>query len=303
MRPASACTRRASRRAVGPDVVQAQDRQVSIDAPPRAQAALRFAVGGKRTVLLHQRVPYPFHVTRVFHLDPARPDLATLYLQSASGGLYRGDRLGLAIDVAPAAAVHVTTQAATIVHDTRGVGAAQLTEINVADNGFAAVTPDPLVLFPGAAITSTTEIVLAPSAGAILTDGVACHDLDGTGRAFDRYAVAVIVRDEHRRLLVADRGSLNGTEFLGEASPLGRYRAVGAVFVLGRGAERLDPAALERRLDGLGCLAGIGAMPNGAGLGGRILAPDGGTLARGLDAAFAHAFEAMVGIPPAPRRK
>src|SRR6266568_3233645 len=72
----------------------------------RIEASLHFATGGGRTVLVHQHVPYPFHVTRAFHLDRARPDLATLYLQSASGGLYRGDRLMLDIDVAPGAAAH-----------------------------------------------------------------------------------------------------------------------------------------------------------------------------------------------------
>ncbi len=58
-------------------------------------ATLRFARGGGRTFLKEQRTPYPFHTTRPHYLDADRPDLATLYLQSASGGLYRGDRLEL----------------------------------------------------------------------------------------------------------------------------------------------------------------------------------------------------------------
>jgi hypothetical protein len=49
------------------------------------EASLHFGHGGARTVLTRQRVPYPFHVTRSFYLDQARPDLATLYLQSAAG--------------------------------------------------------------------------------------------------------------------------------------------------------------------------------------------------------------------------
>jgi urease accessory protein len=52
------------------------------------EASLCFSRGGGRTVLARQRLPYPFHATRTFHLDQARPDLATLYLQSAAGGLY-----------------------------------------------------------------------------------------------------------------------------------------------------------------------------------------------------------------------
>ena len=44
--------------------------------------------------------PIPFHVTRPFYLDAQRPDLATLYLQSSSGGVYGGDDLSLTLDIA-----------------------------------------------------------------------------------------------------------------------------------------------------------------------------------------------------------
>ena len=50
-------------------------------------------------MLRRQRVPYPFHATRTFYLDQSRPDLATLYMQSAAGGLYRGDHVALSITV------------------------------------------------------------------------------------------------------------------------------------------------------------------------------------------------------------
>src|SRR5689334_23739760 len=46
--------------------------------------------------------------------------MATLYLQSAAGGLYRGDDLAVAIEVGPVAAAEITTQAATVVHNAHG---------------------------------------------------------------------------------------------------------------------------------------------------------------------------------------
>jgi urease accessory protein len=269
----------------------------------QVEAKLRFAIGGGRTVLTQQRVPYPYHVTRLFHLDPARPELATLYLQSAAGGLYCGDRLTLAIEVDPAAAVHVTTQAATIVHDTRGQGVTQRTQISIAPQGFAALSPDPLVLFPGAAITNTTEVLLRRNASCILVDGFACHDPRGEGRRFERFSAATTVRDDRGEILLADSGCVLGTDLRGDAGPLGPYRAVGTVLVLGRGADHLDSAALERRLEACGCLAGLSAAPNGLGLAGRILSADGGALGRGMECAFAWAFEALLGVPPTRRRK
>lgn len=266
-------------------------------------ASLRFSRGGGRTVLVRQRVPYPFHATRTFYLDRARPEIATLYLQSASGGLYRGDNLALLIVADAHAAAHVTTQASTIVHRTHKRGVTQRTHIEIAEHAFAAMTPDPLVLFPGAQIACTTDISLAATANAIFTDGLAHHDPDGKSRPFDRYSNSIVVRSTEGVVLLADRGSLAGESMLGPASPLGPFRAVGTVLVLGHGSERCDPTVLESRLATCGCIAGISRLPNNAGVGGRILAADGGALARGLETAFAVAFEAMIGVPPARRRK
>ena len=267
------------------------------------EASLHFSRGGGRTMLARQRVPYPFHATRPFYLDQAFPELATLYLQSASGGLYRGDSVALSIVADRHAAAHVTTQAATIVHRTHQRGVVQNTRIEVGEHAFLAMTPDPLVLFPGAEISCSTDITLAAGGRAILIDGLAQHDPEGLGCPFDRYSNAVIVRDAAGAVLLADRGSLTGEAMSGPASPLGPFRAVGTLFVVGDGAERCDADVLESRLAELGCVAGLSKLPNNAGIGGRILAENGGALARGLEAAFALAFAALLGVPPARRRK
>jgi urease accessory protein len=102
---------------------------------------------------------------------------------------------------------------------------------------------------------------------------------------------------------VADRGAIAGSHFLGGASPAGPYAAVGTLLALGPGAERIAAAELERQLDTLRCVAGVTRTPHELGVAIRMLAPDGGALARGLDLAFAVAFEALLGFPPARRRK
>ncbi len=272
------------------------------------EAGLEFSHGGGRTVLARQRLPYPFHATRPFYLDPARADLATLYLQSAAGGLYRGDRIALSIAAEPGSAAHVTTQAATIVHRTDRFPVEQSTRIEVGDDAFLAWTPDPLVLFPGAEISCATAITLSASGALILTDGLSHHDpggpdAQGFSRPFARYGNAVVVRDATGRILLNDRGSLAGEALFAPSSPLGRHRAVGTVFVLGRGAHICDAELLEKRLAACGCVAGFSALPNDAGIGGRVLAPNGGALARGRAAAVAIAFAALIGVPPARRRK
>jgi urease accessory protein len=267
------------------------------------EASLRFSRGGGRTVLTRQRVPYPFHATRTFYLDRARPEIATLYLQSASGGLYRGDTLTLSIVADSYAAAHVTTQASTMVHRTHDRGISQSTRIEIGEHAFVAMTPDPLVLFPGAEITCRTDIRLAATANAIVTDGLAQHDPEEQERPFRLYSNAIVVRDATGTVLLADRSSLAGERMLGPSSPLGPFRAAGTLLVLGRGSDRCDPAVLENSLTACGCTAGMSKLPNEVGIGGRILAANGGTLARGLEVAFALAFEALTGTPPARRRK
>src|SRR5690606_11390721 len=64
---------------------------------PMTTAELSFAYGAGRTFLTRQNVRYPFHITKALHLDSASPALATVLLQSSSGGIYGGDELDLRI--------------------------------------------------------------------------------------------------------------------------------------------------------------------------------------------------------------
>lgn len=265
------------------------------------QATLGFAVAGGRTCLLRQHVPYPFHVTRPFHLDPGRPDLATLYLQSASGGVYSGERLGLSVAMGEGAAAFVTTQSATIVHDCRGRPAAVDVRLSLARGSLLAYAPDPLVLFPGAAVRATLEVTLGAGAVAVCQDGFACHDPDGSGAPFDHVQTETVVRSPDGSPRMTDRGLVAGATLGTAASPLGPCHAGGSVLLLGRLLE--DGKALQSRIDRLGCMSGISALPNGAGTGIRLLAPDGGRLSLALALASNACFRAVSGVDPAPRRK
>src|SRR3569833_2021666 len=127
-------------------------------------AALVVDRAGGRSILRRQQIGYPLHITRGFYLDTTRPDLLTLYLQSAAGGLYAGDRINLDVAVGADAAFHTTTQAATVVHDGRNSGAIQRQRINVEAGAFCAMTSDPYVLFPGADLILETEAMVADDA-------------------------------------------------------------------------------------------------------------------------------------------
>lgn len=269
----------------------------------RVEARLTFARGGGTTILAGQVTPYPFHITRVFRLQPEAPDLATLYLQSASGGLYRGDRLELDITVRAGACAHVTTQSATVVHETGPSPARQETRLTVGAGAFLALDPDPMILFPGACLELDTRIVLAEGARAIVAEGIAHHDPQGAGRPYGTLSLALRIETSSGQTLVAERVRIDGMEFIADSSPLGTHRAYGSLLVLAAGDVLPEPTRLQTAADEAGCLSGVSALPNGAGLGLRLLAGDGGRLASGLQAAAAVAFEALAGTTPGRRRK
>src|SRR3982074_843703 len=102
----------------------------------KAEVLLVAELAGGRTVLRRQHVGYPFHITRAFQLDKMRPDLATLYAQPTSGGLSAADRLKLALVVGAGAALNLTTQASTVVHDGRGLGSTMRQDVTVKENAF-----------------------------------------------------------------------------------------------------------------------------------------------------------------------
>jgi urease accessory protein len=268
------------------------------------RAELVFARGGGRSTLMRQIAPYPFHITRPFALDRERPDLATLYLQSASGGIYRGDQLDLSLVVRAGAAAHVTSQAATVVHDTGAARARQTTAIEVGDGAFCALTLDPLILFPGAELAVETSVRLGEDALAIVADGVAWHDFDGLGRPFRALTSDVSVRGPDGRTLVLDRATVDGREIVGSRALLGPDGgAYGSALLLGPVDRLPEPGAIERALDGVGCRAGASPLPNGAGLGVRLIAANGGRIAAGVETVFTLGVQAMLGFSPARRRK
>jgi len=266
-----------------------------------AEAHLAVDLAGGRTTLRRQRVGYPLHVTRGFYLDAARPDLLTLYLQSASGGLYAGDRLKLDVSVGADAAFHLTTQASTVVHDGRDTGSRQRQSITVESGAFCALASDPYVLFPGANLELETLAIVADDAVLFLADGFAIHDPGNMGRTFAQFSSRQRILRPDGRFLLQDVGRLRGDEL--RNGSLGTMAAAATILVVAPPDKLPAMAAMEEAADSLGCLAGASVTPNNAGQVMRILAPDGGTLTRALEAAFHVAGRAALGMELARRRK
>ncbi len=262
-------------------------------------AKLQFGYAQGKTRLIRQYVPYPFHITRPFYIDTVRPDFATLYLQSCSGGLYSGERLSLDIETAANAAAEITTQACTLVRNARGDHAALETRLTLAPASLAIYSPDPLVLFPGARVKSTLGVTLAPGARALCQEAFALSSEDQGQALTGFYAFEFILKDAGGTL-VLERGQIDLATIGTPASPLGPYRAAASLYLIG---VAMDKAALDAIADHPGCPVGASSLPNDVGIAIRILAMDGGTLSAAVQRIRQTCFRMVAGFDAAPRRK
>ena len=270
----------------------------------RAAARLHFRCGADGiTYLAEQQVGYPFHITKVFRLEPEWPELATLYLQSVSGGLFQGDRLTLVCEAEAGAAVQLTTQASTKVHSMERDFAVQTVKLKVRSGAYLEYLADPAILFPASRLLARITLESAVDAEALLSDSFLFHDPAqeaGAERrpAFDAYAAEVLIEDEEHRLLAADRFLIEKPEAdHGNPALAAGYLAQGAVYALSR---RKSPqtvaSALRASLEAVPeVYAGVSALPNGCGAFARVLAPDGAALRAALEALIAAGRRALAG--------
>jgi urease accessory protein len=259
-----------------------------------------------RTYLRRQYASYPYHVCRPlsFAGDPA--GMATIYLQSCAGGIFRDDRLHEHIAADAGASAHVTTQASTIVHSMDYGSARQEVLIEAAADSLVEFLPDPFILFPQSRFASRVRIRADERATVIVADSFICHDPAANGAMFDRFEGDLGVENADGVILARDR-FLTGGEAVAAGAPgiTGRYGAQGSLFVLDRRRPADDLAAVlcAAVTDVPEAYAGASTLPNGCGAWMRVLAADGVALRAAMLAAWQAARASVTGQIPAPRRK
>src|SRR5690606_19591985 len=131
---------------------------------------------------------YPYTFLKPFWFGDRPPGVATVMLQSASGGLFGGEDLAQVVTLAAGAAVHMTTLAATVVHAARmHPPTTQQVRVALGAHAYFEYLPEPLILFPGAHIAQRLAITLDASARCILGDGVVRHDPSPADLPFAAY--------------------------------------------------------------------------------------------------------------------
>ncbi len=261
-------------------------------------AHLSFRDVGGRTHLMGQRTPHPFHITRPFRHPGDPGGMATLYLQSSSGGLYGDDDLTLKVQLEAGAAVHLTTQASSVVHDARGrPGAAQRVQLDVAEGALLEYLPDPAILMSGARLDNRVSARLGQGARLLMGDAQLIHDPGGDGRPFDRLSNTVHLAGPDGPLMI-DRFDLPGADWLARTGGARCAAMIVAANLPGTGAAMAG--AIETQP---GIYAGLSDFPDRGFSVLRFLACDGAALSRAMTSAWRAARRATTGADPHPRRK
>ena len=270
----------------------------------RAEIEFGLAPDGQ-TFVKRQFACYPFHVCRPHSFAGDPEGMVSLYLQSLSGGIYEDERLSLAIAAEAGTRAHVTSQASTIVHSMKTGEASLAVSIDAQEGILIEYLPDPLILFPGARLSTTIKVRRHQTATVICADAFLAHDPEDRKRIFDRLDSRLDVEDLEGKLLARDRFVLTGKMHRQRTGRENRHSAHATVFVLiGNddpvpilGAVRSALATLPE------AYAGASLLPNDCGLWARILTPDGASLRTAMHAAWAAAREAITGACPQVRRK
>mgnify|MGYP001193127520 CR=1 FL=1 len=273
------------------------------------QLALEFAARNTGpTYLARQFATYPFHICRPFWLENDPKGMATLYLQSCSGGLYGGERLSSSIRTRARAHAHVTTQASTIVHGLEGECAVTELAIDAEESSFLEVFNEPLILLPQASVENRVAIHCAGDAVVLYGDAFLVHDPEGKQACFGTLDSTVSVHfDGETRPSVLDRSLLTGS-FFREACPgaSGRWPVQGTLYLLGRSPRLKDVVTRALAWTGKempGAYVGGSELPFGSGAIFRIAADGAVAYRRASVELWRLIREQLFGITPLPRRK
>jgi len=253
-----------------------------------------------RTALVERRQRFPLRTTMPFHLDPAAPDMAFVYVQNPTGGVFAGDRLHTVVTADARARVHLTTQSATKLYRSDGLDAHQVTRFTIAPGAYVEHLPDALIPHAGCRYFQRVEVELDEDAMFVSAETIAPgRRAFGERFAYELLELSTEIRCGGRELCVErlrfepgrarpDRaGALAGSDYLVTLLALAPGRDVGALV-----------GAVERALAAEPEVVGAaGELPNGAGLLVRVLAPGAPQAARGLRAAWGAVRRALVNLP------
>lgn len=257
---------------------------------------LHFTPSGRGpTYTKHKYATYPFHVGRVLYMDHSWPEVATVYIQSASGGIFQDDRLATRIQVDPRAAAHVTTQGSTKIHSMERGYASEHCSLIVSKDGILEYLADPFILFPSSDFRSHIHVDIEQGGSCIVSDGYIVHSpTEGSVARFTRFQSDISVNINGNEVAI-DRTVIDDAAGVGRSIVgMQGYPMNLTVLLILPDLPILEALArIREELDSIdGLYAGASSLRSEAGIVVRMQSHSGTTLRKGQTAAW-RAFRAM----------
>ncbi|EJN58126.1 urease accessory protein UreD [Halogranum rubrum] len=275
-----------------------------------------------QTRLVRDYAKVPFHVTGDLSHDQELKKLASLFVQSPTGGIAQGDRHRMDIEVKEGAQAHVTTQSATqVLGMERNYGRSDVS-LTVDDGGYLEFLPEPVILFPNSRLLQRVQMDLGDDATVVFGETVVPGRL-ARGEAFeyDRYYSRVVGRErsevgeskesgeneEHGRRLFEDVVHLSGEDDMRRPGLFGENRVLGSLYVVGTGFEDGESAELSDRIHervaDTDATASASTLPREKGVVVRALGSRTDAVTSALFAAWDETRQARFGVSaPEPRK-
>lgn len=261
---------------------------------------LRFERRGTTTVVAGCRSTLPLQVLAPIGLeDPA----AVVSILNPTGGLVGGDRLDIEVTVGAGAHACLTTPSATKVYRTAGETAEQRIRLRLGPRAILEWVPEHTIPFAGSALQQCIDVELGEDARLILVDGYAAGRIaQGEAWQFARLESAIAIRDG-RGWRLHDRFILGGGRPWTGVGATDGHPYFATMIVMGAVDLTSLPGAIGTAFEGRPDVAvGVGALARG-GVVVRALAADAPALLEILEAVWALARPALLGLPPLALRK
>ena len=225
-----------------------------------------------RSVLttLHRRAP--LIVQQALYWDEEMPGLPCACIISNAGGILQGDRNAIEVVLAPGAQAHVTTQAATRIHEMDSNHATQTQQLVLGAGSYLEYIPHPIIPHKHSRFVQRTEISIDPTATLIYSDVITPgRKYYGAGELFDYDLFSSTVHAAR-----PDGTSLFTEKFIIEPRRIGvsRRGAMGSFHVFGNVVLLTPKAHADRLFDAIdpafdnerGLASGGSRLPHDAGL-------------------------------------
>ncbi len=187
-----------------------------------------------RTVLRHLHREVPLIVQQALYFDESLPSMACVYILSSGGPNLDGDRFSVGVELGEGAMAHISTGAATVIATMEHDCARQRQTITLDEGAYLEWLPRPMIPCAHSRYSSTTELIVAPSATAIFSEVVACGRLHSGERFdYDEFALSTLVCRPSGEVVVRDALRLTPSQY----SPthwaqLGTHTHFGSVVII-----------------------------------------------------------------------